>query len=431
MSLLYDTTTTYNSDYTYYGVGNGVVPVLKVEMDLSSTFPTEVLDIDYGGVLAYDTSSEYDPADRYDGFVVFDDITSSVRSVSINRGKSSLTYDHFDAGTCAIELADFNSTFLPDEPNSRFYPNITPLRQVRISAEWSGETFVLFRGFVDDWDIRWQPKQQYTEVAVTSTDATKLIANFDTTVTGADDDTVAQRIQLMLTAQSWPADFTNLDTSGAFAYLIEDTSDQRPMLPNIQEYETAEQGAFFVSKEGRVTFKPQYLAYPGATGVDPEYEFSDTGAVGKVSTTGIDYSVSDKAFYNTVTVIPTIGAEAARASNSSIDEYRERGLILTDVPLADNGLSLPDELAKFIIARQARPQARITGVSTDPRLNTHSARMSVRGELLEPITITRTPPGGTTSTYKMFIIGIAYEITPETWRTQITTDYRIDIITTF
>lgn len=426
MTLLYDTTTTYNSDYTYYGVGNGVIPVLKVEMDLSSTFPTEVLDIDYGGVLAYDTSSEYNPADRYDGFVEFDDITSSVRRVAIQRGKSSLSYDHFDAGTCAIELADFNSTYLPDEPTSRFYPNITPLRQVRISAEWSGATFVLFRGYIDDWNIRWQPKQQYTEVTATATDATKLLANFDTTVTGADGDTVAQRIQLMLTDKSWPADFTDLDTSGYFATLIEDTADKRPMLPNLQEYETTEQGALYISKEGRITWKPQYLAYPGYY-ADSDFDFDDTGAPGKVATTGIDYSVSDKAFYNVVSVTPTLGTEQARVSNSSIDEYRERALILTDVPLETDFQA--DDLAIFILARQQLPLARITAVTTDPRLNTHSAYASVGAELLTPITITRTPPGGTTNTYRMFIIGLGYEITPETWTTQFSTDYRIEIIT--
>ena len=405
MTLLYESATTYNSDYTYYGVGSGVAPVLKVEMDLSSTFPTEVLDIDFGGVLAYDTSSEYDPADRYDGFVEFDDITSSARSLSINRGKSSLTYDHFDAGTCSIKLADFDSTFLPDEPNSRFYPNITPLRQVRISAEWSGATFVLFRGFVDNWDIRWQPKQQYTEVTVTATDATKLVANFDTTVTGVDYDTVATRIQLMLTAVDWPADFTDLDTSSAFAYLLEDTADLRPMLPNIQEYEVAEQGAFFVSKEGRITWRPQSVAYPG-DGEDPLYGFSDTGLAGKVASTAIDYSVSDEAFYNTVDITNSLGEQAARSSASSIDEYRERSLVLTDVPLVSGGPNDVDALAIFILARQSVPLARITAVSTDPRLNTHSALATVAGELLQPI-----------------------EITPETWTTQFNTDYRIDLIT--
>ena len=147
---------------------------------------TEVLDINYGGVLAYTTSSEYDPEDRYDGFVVFDDITADVRSVDITRGKSSLTYDHFDAATCSLDIADFSSKYLPDEPLSPFYPNVKPLRQVRISATWAGETFVLYRGFVDRWGVQWQPRREYADVNVSVTDATKLLANFDTEFQGLD-----------------------------------------------------------------------------------------------------------------------------------------------------------------------------------------------------------------------------------------------------
>lgn len=425
MTLLYDTATTYNSDYTYYGVGNGVAPVLKVEMDLSSTYPTEVLDLDYGGVLAYNTTTEYDSADRYDGFVLFDDITTSVRGLSIQRGKSSMTYDHFDAGTCSMELADFNSTFLPDEPNSIYYPNIQPLRQVRVSATWSGETWVIYRGFVDDWAIRWQPKQQYSDVAVTVTDATKLLANFDTEVTGVDGDTAAQRIQLMLTDKSWPADFTDIDTSAWFATLVQDVADRRPLLPNLQEYETAEQGALFVSADGKVTWRPQPYAYP-TLGQLPDYVFSDSGAAGYVATVAIDYSVSDEAVYNVVSVTPSLGSEQVRTSNTSVTQYRERALILTDVPLETDAQG--DDLALFILNRQGTPLARITSVSTDPRLNTHSAGIALRGELLTKVDIIRTPPGGTTTTYKMFVIGVRHDITPESWTTQFVTDYRPDII---
>lgn len=423
MSLLYDTTTSYNADYTYYGAGNSDVPVLKVEMDLSSTYPTEVLDIDYGGVLAYTTSSEYNPEDRYDGFVVFDDITSSVRSVEITRGKSSMTYDHFDAGTCGLEIADFNSTFLPDEPTSPYYPNVKPLRQVRVSATWSGSTWVLFRGFVDNWDIRWQPKQQYTAVTVQATDATKLLANFDTEVTGSDGDTVAQRIQAMLTDKNWPADFTDLDTSGYFATLVQDVADRRPLLPNLQEYETTEQGALFLSSEGRVTWRAQELAYP-PNDTPAVYTFSDTGISPNVITTAIDYEVSDQVVYNTVSVTATAGTEQVRSSSSSIDEYRERALILTDVPLETDVQA--DQLAAFILNRQAVPLARVTGVATDPRLTIHSAGVSLKGELLTRVNVVRTPPGGTTATYKMFLIGVRHSITPETWQTEFITDFTPD-----
>ena len=425
MTLLYDTATAYEADFTYFGAGNTDAPVLKIEMDLSSTFPTEVLDIDYGGVLAYTTSSEYDPEDRYDGFVVFDDITSSVRGVEITRGKSSMTYDHFDAGTCSLEIADFNSTFLPDEPNSPYYPNVKPLRQVRISATWSGETFVLFRGFVDQWQIRWEPRQEFTEVAVGSTDATKLLANFDTEYEGTDGDYSWERVGAMLTDKAWPADFTDIDTDGFFAILVQDTADRRQLLPNLQEYETTEQGALFVSKEGRITWRNQAAANPLEV-QSPEYIFSDSGGAGYVTITEIDYQVSDEKVYNVVSVTPTAGTEQVASDSDSIDTYRERALTLTDVPLTTDLQA--NQLAQIILDKEKLPLSRINSVSTDPRISVHSASVAMKGEILTKVNVIRTPPGGTTTTYKMFLIGVRHNITPETWVTEFVTDYRGDLL---
>ena len=425
MTLLYDTATAYEADFTYFGAGNTDAPVLKIEMDLSSTFPTEVLDIDYGGVLAYTTSSEYDPEDRYDGFVVFDDITSSVRGVEITRGKSSMTYDHFDAGTCSLEIADFNSTFLPDEPNSPYYPNVKPLRQVRISATWSGETFVLFRGFVDQWQIRWEPRQEFTEVAVGSTDATKLLANFDTEYEGTDGDYSWERVGAMLTDKAWPADFTDIDTDGFFAILVQDTADRRQLLPNLQEYETTEQGALFVSKEGRITWRNQAAANPLEV-QSPEYIFSDSGGAGYATITEIDYQVSDEKVYNVVSVTPTAGTEQVASDSDSIDTYRERALTLTDVPLTTDLQA--NQLAQIILDKEKLPLSRINSVSTDPRISVHSASVAMKGEILTKVNVIRTPPGGTTTTYKMFLIGVRHNITPETWVTEFVTDYRGDLL---
>ena len=425
MTLLYDTATAYEADFTYFGAGNGVAPVLKVEMDLSSTYPTEVLDLDYGGVLAYNTATVYSGEDRYDGFVVFDDITSSVRAVEITRGKSSLTYDHYDAGTCGLEIADFSSTFLPDEPLSPYYPNVKPLRQVRVSATWSGETFVLYRGFVDQWQIRWEPRREYADVAVEVSDATKLLANFDTEYEGTDGDDPGTRVTAMLADKNWPTDFTDVELTGAFASLVQDTADRRPLLPNLQEYETTEQGALFVSKEGKITWRNQVSANP-LESQSPDYIFSDAGGAGFVTMTEIDYTVSDEKVYNVVSITPTAGSEQVVSDSLSIDEYRERALTLTDVPLTTDLLA--NQLAQIILAKEKLPLSRINSVSTDPRVSIHSSAVALKGEILTKVNVVRTPPGGTTTTYKMFLIGVRHSITPETWLTEFVTDYRGDLL---
>ena len=425
MTTLYETANPYNSEITYYGATAADRPVLKIEMDLSSTFPTQVLDIDYGGVLAYTTSSEYNPDDRYDGFVVFDDITSDVQSVEITRGKDagSQIYEHFDAGTLALEISDSTSKFLPDEPLSPYYPNVRPLRQVRVSANWSGSTHVLFRGFVDRWDVQWEPKKQYALVKTTATDATKLLANFDTEYTGADFDPSYERVEDMLLDKSWPADFTDVETTNYFAQLVEDTSDRRPLLPNLQEYEFTEQGALFISKEGRITWRNIISANPTNT-TSPLYVFSDAGTPGYVPVSEIQFGISDDTLYNTISITPTLGTEQVRSDSTSIDQYRERALARTDVPLTTDEAA--DYLALFLLEKQGDTVSRIETVSTDPRISVHSAAVSLVADILTPVNIIRTPPSGTTTTYKMFINGIRHSITPDAWTTTFVTAYRID-----
>lgn len=425
MTTLYNTTSAYDVDTTYYGATVADAPVIKVEMDLSSTYPTQILNLDYGGVLGYETKTGYGSGDLYDGWALFDDITTDVRSIDIRRGKDarSQTYDFFDAGTVALEVADYSSKFLPDEPLSPYYPNVTPLRQVRVSATWSGATNVLFRGFVDRWDVSWRPKQQYSDVKVTATDATKLLQNYDTTYSGIDGDIAYQRVAAMLSDKSWPADWTDVETDGYFALVLSDVTTRRPLLPNLQEYSFTEQGALFVSKEGRVTWRNMGSANPWLS-VAPEYLFSDTGVAGTVPVTEIDFGVADDAVYNTVSITATLGIEQVFSNNASIDSYFERALVKTDVPLTTD--TQAEYLAKFILALQGSPLARIQSITTDPRTSTHGASVALTGELLTPINVVRTPPSGTTTTYKMFVSGIRHSITPDSWQTEFITSYRVD-----
>lgn len=428
MTVLYDSTYTYNGELTYYGATNADKPVVKVEMDLSSTYPTEVLDLDYGGVLAYETVTAYNNDDRYDGFVQFDDITTAVRTIDISRGKDagSQVYEHFDAGTLALEIADFTSKFLPDEPTSPYYPNVKPLRQVRVSATWSGATTALFRGFVDRWEVQWQPKQQYAQVKVSATDATKILANFDTTFTGVDGDASYLRVSDMLNDKSWPAAFTDVETTNYFAQLVMDTATKRPLLENLQEYEFTEQGALFVSASGKITWRNLDSANP-ENDESGSFIFSDTGNTGLVPVLEIQYSIADDAVYNTVSITPTLGTEQVQSDAASISLYRERALIKTDVPLTTDAAA--DDLATFLLAKQGLPSSRIESVTTDPRLSVTAASASLTADLLTPIDVVRTPPGGTTVTYEMFVSGLRHAITPESWETTFITSYRVSPFT--
>lgn len=96
--------------------------------------------------------------------ITWTDVSAYVRTVSISRGRSS-ELDSYQAGTASIVLSNADRRFDPDYTAGPYYPNVTPVRPVRIK---SGST-VMFFGFVDQW------QQDY----VVPSDATAVISCSD------------------------------------------------------------------------------------------------------------------------------------------------------------------------------------------------------------------------------------------------------------
>lgn len=106
------------------------------------------------------------------------DITAYVMAVETRRGRNN-ELDRFDAGTARILARNLDRRFDPLHTASPYYPNVLPLRQVRISATDSGGTARrLFRGVV-------QPRAGWTfdydnpngaRVTITCTDLLGVLA---------------------------------------------------------------------------------------------------------------------------------------------------------------------------------------------------------------------------------------------------------------
>ena len=101
--------------------------------------------------------------------ITWTDVSAYVRAVSINRGRST-ELDSYQAGTASVTLSNADRRFDPDYTAGAYYPNVTPVRPIRIK---SGST-VMFFGFVDQW------QQSYTVptdavAVVTCSDAFKFL----------------------------------------------------------------------------------------------------------------------------------------------------------------------------------------------------------------------------------------------------------------
>lgn len=404
MPTAYNTTLAYDTDVTYWGATVADRPVIKVEID---TVSTEFRLVEAGefSIITYDTSNTYNTSFSYEGDSPFQDITEWVRGIEIERGRSSQTYDHFDAGTARINLVDYDSRFMPGNPSSPYYPRLTPMRPIRVRAGWSGDDFVLFRGYVDRWDVDWSPTVNAASVTITATDLTKVLTKLDTVVTGIDGDSPKTRIDAILDAHSIPADFRVLDTG--VTTLLQDVADRRPLWPVLQEIELAEAGALFIDGSGRIVFKNRTNALPTGAGD----LFSDDG-------TGIRYSEmsvasDDQLLYNFVSCTITGGTEQTAGDATSEDEYQRRSLVLSDLLLETDAQALT--LAQHLLSVRKIPAVRVETVTMPVYVSGKNQRASVLIDLLSPITVERNAPGGYTLSAALFVSGIRHQITPTDW----------------
>lgn len=95
------------------------------------------------------------------GYNDFDDLTSYVRAVTIQRGRTD-DLEQMQQGICSIQLYDSTGRFNPESTSSDLAGMIVPMRPVRISAGWDGSTYRLFFGYVER--VEFDPANRITTI---------------------------------------------------------------------------------------------------------------------------------------------------------------------------------------------------------------------------------------------------------------------------
>lgn len=102
------------------------------------------------------------------------DVSAYVRSVSTSRGRSS-ELDAFQTGSASITFSNADRRFDPEYAAGPYYGALTPLRPVRIRAQYgAGATTNLFFGWVEQWPQQYQNPTDAT-VTVTASDGFKIL----------------------------------------------------------------------------------------------------------------------------------------------------------------------------------------------------------------------------------------------------------------
>ena len=100
---------------------------------------------------AYSGTPNYQPVGGLFANITWTDVSSYVRGVQINRGRST-ELDSFQTGAATVTLSNRDRRFDPEYASGPYYGSLTPLRPIRIKAQYgAGATTALFSGFIDGW----------------------------------------------------------------------------------------------------------------------------------------------------------------------------------------------------------------------------------------------------------------------------------------
>jgi hypothetical protein len=352
-----------------------------------------------------------------DAAAVIVDVSNQVNLVQTRRGRNALS-DEFQNGNLTLRIVDQNGDFNPENPSSPYFELLTPMKKVQISATYSGVTYPIFSGFITSY-VNTQPKDA-TEVAyttITAVDAQRLAQNAQiSTVTGATAGNLSgTRVNQILDQISWPA--TMRDVDAGLTTLQADPGTNRTSLTALQTVANSEYGAIYVDTSGSFVFQDRSVT-AGSIGGTPTL-FADDG-------TGIPYAnavwkLDDTLIFNKSTVTRSGGTAQVATNQASIDKYFLHSYFLDGLLMQTDAVAL--DYARAYTASRAETSIRCDAVELDlytPNYNT-GIIASLSLDFFDPITVITTQPGGSTLEKTLQIFGVAFNITPNSWKTTFTT----------
>lgn len=344
--------------------------------------PTLIVEFDRGGVV--DGYKLDDPATVLDTAVLgpvlptfSEDISEFARAVSTRRG-ASRELERVEAGTASLVLDNRDSRFTPFDTDGAYYPDILPMRRIRIFGVWppasessesttydsatetyddadvtyggedsGGLPYPVFYGFVESWPVTF-PGDRDMESVVSLVDGFKMLS-----VAGVSGDFAEQgsgaRIEAILDAAQWPAAERDIDVGTATVPAI--TLENVSALEHIQQIAHAEGGRFFMGPDGFAVFRQDIEANPDLS----TRTWADDGS--GMSYRDVTLVCNDDLILNDVHLTRVGGAEQIATDLESQAEFGIRSSAETDIQLSSDGAVL--DRANRQILRYANPVLRL------------------------------------------------------------------------
>ncbi len=365
-------------------------------------------------------------SDPFDESQTFTDVSQYVRQFSTSRGRTN-ELGQFGAGQAQIMLSNTDNRFNPsqtthfyDSTNSR--TKIQPLKRVKISAEYSSSTYVIFEGFLDTIPVVFTAQGQDSIVTFRATDAFKIFqstvldsrswrlgrAGFSelgiTTRLGYTDETElsSARVTRILNVIGFPSNRRDIltGTNNVIGQAV--TSN---VLSALREVEISENAQFFISKDGKATFRNRDYRLSNTKAINVQGTFSNTGS--DLPYTDVSLSLDDNEIINVYEWTRSGGSTQYASDADSVIRFTAKTSSQGTINVNDSDVnSLIDQK----IAETALPIVRIDKLTVSPRDDTNLWTQVLDRDFGDRIKVKVQNTDGTTFEDELFIESISHQV---------------------
>jgi hypothetical protein len=352
-----------------------------------------------------------------DSASVIVDVSNVVDSIQTIRGRNAQA-DQFQTGTLSLRIVDQTGAFNPQNPASPYFQLLTPMRKVQITATYGAVTYPIFSGFITSYTTT-TPKNANDVVYTTiqAVDAFRLAQNAQiSTVAGTSAGQLSgARINALLDAIDWPASMRDVDAG--LTTMQADPGTARTSLAAMQTVEISEYGALYIDAAGSFVFQDRNVT-AGSTGATPTV-FNDNGT--DISYFNAVWRLDDTLVYNSASVTRTGGTAQVATNPASIDKYFVHSYNQQNLLMQTDAVAL--DYAQAYVASRAETSIRCDAIQLDLYTDNYNLGIIAALDLdyFDPVTITTNQPGGSTLTKTLQVFGVAQSITPNSWKTTLTT----------
>jgi hypothetical protein len=352
-----------------------------------------------------------------DSAAVIVDVSNVVDSIQTKRGRNAQA-DRFQTGTLTLRIVDQNGDFNPQNPSSPYFGLLDPMRKVAISATYNSVTYPIFSGFITSYNTT-TPKNALDVVytTITAVDAFRLAQNAQiSTVAGASaGDLSGTRINQILDQIGWPASMRDIDAG--LTTLQADPGSPRTSLAAMETVTLSEYGALYVDASGSFVFQDRTVTASSVSGTPTV--FNDNGT--NIGYFDAVWRLDDTLIYNEASITRTGGTAQVATDAASIAKYFAHSYNQQNLLMQTDAIAL--DYAQAYVASRKETSIRCDAITLDLYTDNYNAGIIAALDLdfFDPITITTNQPGSSTLTKTLQVFGVAMSITPNSWKTTLTT----------